>query len=166
MAPGPDGIKSLVLKAIPAELDNLIACCFTLLLRTGYFPDFWKRAKLVLIPKVSGIQFPLDGTLPKARPICLLDEIGKAFERVIVNRILDWLGDHPESELSPNQFGFRRGLSTNDAILHVKNKVQKSINKGSIIILISLDIANAFNSLPWRVILEYWDWVCPPPQHL
>lgn len=154
VAPGPDGIKFLVLRAIPLELDKLIACCFTLLLRIGHFPDFWKRAKLVLIPKASGAQFPLDGTLPKARPICLLDEIGKAFERVIVNRILGYLECHPESDLSSCQFGFRRGLSTNDAIVYVKKKVQKAVNKGSVVILISLDIANAFNSLPWRIILD------------
>lgn len=46
-------------------------------------PRTWKKANLVLIPKgkISGIR------LPKVRPICLLNEIGKTFERVIADRI-------------------------------------------------------------------------------
>lgn len=71
----------------------------------------WKQANLVLIPKgVAADDSPL-----KARPICLLDELGKAFERVIATRIQDWMDANPESGLSDWQFGFRRHRSTVDA---------------------------------------------------
>lgn len=60
-------------------------------------------ANLVLIPK-GGKSTTME--LPKARSICLIDEIGKAFERVIVSRITQWQLDHPESDVSRNQYGF------------------------------------------------------------
>ncbi|XP_032690658.1 uncharacterized protein LOC116853631, partial [Odontomachus brunneus] len=69
-APGPDGVSgrawALVLADVGARLRRLFTGC----LRTGTFPSWWKRAGLILIPKVGR---PLDA--PSAyRPICLLDE--------------------------------------------------------------------------------------------
>lgn len=153
VAPGPDGIKYSVLKAVPGEMDEAVSNCFTMLLREGLFPSIWKKARLALIPKAGSAQ-PDKSAPPKARPICLLDEIGKAFERIIALRLLDWLKSHPEHDLSACQFGFRQGLSTSDAILFVKSRVGEAVKRGSVIIIISLDIANAFNSIPWRVILN------------
>jgi len=66
----------------------------------------------VLIPK--GPSEP--GTMIKARPICLLDDIGKIFERVIADRLNSWLNDNPVFSLSENQFGFRIARSTIDAL--------------------------------------------------
>lgn len=49
----------------------------------GIFPSVWKKAKVILISKG---EIQAVGP-PKVRPICLLDEIGKIFKRVIVARI-------------------------------------------------------------------------------
>lgn len=48
------------------------------------------------------------------RPICLLNEAGKIFERVIVDRLNNYLRD--SNSLSKDQYDFRRGYSTVDAI--------------------------------------------------
>lgn len=56
------------------------------------------------------------------RPICLLNKAGKSFERMIVdgiNRLLRNVG-----ALSEDQFGFRAGRSTPDAILRLKRFVE------------------------------------------
>lgn len=62
------------------------------------------------------------------------------------------------AETGPNlhrlQFGFRPGMSTNDAILWVKDFVDDELQEGRVALAISLDIANAFNSLPWHCIEE------------
>jgi len=86
----------------------------------------------------------------KARPICLLNEIGKWFEKVIRGRIENWVEDHSEARLSDGQFGFRPGRSTIDALQYVKEFVQKqtSVHK-KVVIVVGLDIKNAFNSIPW-----------------
>lgn len=53
------------------------ATCVNICLSEGVFPEKWKRANLVLIPKEGKVS---DSILPKVRPICLLDETGKTLE--------------------------------------------------------------------------------------
>lgn len=122
--------------------------CFQACLREGIFPREWKRAILVLIPKAP--QLPIDD-LPKVRPICLLNELGKALERIIAERLKDWMRIHPAA-LSENQYGFCKGRSTSDALIRVKREIETATGEGGVTIAVSLDITNAFNSLPWRVI--------------
>lgn len=148
-APGPDNVKFSVWKKIPDIILRHLANLFTSCLERGVFPKPWKRAMLVLIPK--GLT-----TTPeeiKARPICLLDDIGKTFERVIADRIGRWLEGNEVSSLSCNQFGFRRAKSTVDALLKVRELVQPAIEGNEVAIAVGLDISNAFNSMPWGVIL-------------
>ncbi|KMQ86282.1 reverse transcriptase [Lasius niger] len=92
------------------------------------------------------------GGLPKVRPICLLDEVGKTFERVIADRLIEWLDRNPEINLSKNQFGFRKQRLTCDALMKVKSIIEESITEGGIAIAVGIDIQNAFNSLPWWAI--------------
>lgn len=148
-APGPDNIKATVWKGVPGIILAHISNICTLSLRQGVFPEMWRRAILVLIPK--GRVDP--GRELKARPICLLDELGKTLERVIAFRIVKWMDEHPESSLSAYQFGFRRNRSTVDALLHVREYTREIVEGGGFAIVVGLDIANAFNSIPWSVIL-------------
>ena len=101
-APGPDGIPGLVVKSAATYCGQGLAECFTVLLRNGVFPQAWKRARLVLIKKKQDG----DGDAPSTyRPICLLGEVGKLFERVVVSRVSEFMDN--ENILSPRQYGFR-----------------------------------------------------------
>lgn len=154
-APGPDGIGARVIKSIPAEMIIQIGECFAMCMRNGEFPADWKRAKLVLIPKGDQQKEEKEDELPKVRPICLLDEIGKAFERIIDNRIKGWMSRHPEAQLSKHQYGFMEGRSTSDALIEVQNIIIETRRiKGRLTLAVGLDVANAFNSLPWPTIRE------------
>lgn len=76
----------------------------------------WRRAKLVLLRKEGK---PAES--PSAyRPICLLDEAGKLFERVIAGRFDRHLSRNGP-DLQEKQYGFRGGRSTMDVILRVKS---------------------------------------------
>ncbi|CAF4832895.1 unnamed protein product [Pieris macdunnoughi] len=83
------------------------------------------------------------------RPIVLLDEAGKLFERIIAGRIYK----HLES-VGPNiheaQFGFRKRRSTIDAIARLRAVCEEQLSRGGVALAISLDVANAFNTLPWE----------------
>lgn len=70
VAPGPDGIKGIIWGRVPIEMISLLAKVFTKCLREGEIPLPWKRARLVLIPKGAVVA----DSLPKARPICLLND--------------------------------------------------------------------------------------------
>lgn len=101
---------------------------------------------MVLIPKET----TPDAEIPKVRPICLLNEVGKTFERVIASRINEHMEENSQFELSKNQFGFRKQRSTCDALGKMKRIALEAIEEGEVALAVSLDIANAFNSLPWR----------------
>lgn len=89
-APGEDGIMASYLKKVPDIIVSKITDCFNKCLEEGRFPKEWKRAVLVLIPKGT-----LDISEPKVCPICLLNEMGKALERVLAQRIEDWTHTKP-----------------------------------------------------------------------
>lgn len=147
-APGLDGIKFKYVKCIPDIMLEKMTNCFNVCLQEGKFPRCWEVAILALIPKGE-----LNMEHPKVRPICLLNELGKILERILVQRIETWMEEHPESELAENQFGFRRGKSTYDALHKVKDKILFDTYNGEIVAGASLDIMNAFNAIRWKHII-------------
>lgn len=118
----------------------------------GLFPRAWKKATFILLRKGNK---PLDQP-SSYRPICLINTIGKLFERVIKN----WLVDHLEqtNRISHRQFGFTKGRSTIDAINSAIDIVNKAgigpLYKRELCAMVSLDVANAFNSASWVRIEE------------
>ena len=52
------------------------------------------------------------------------------------------------------QFGFRPGRSTVGAILRLRSLMERAISRGRVCMAVSLDISNAFNTLPWSKIRE------------
>nr|CAI5850898.1 unnamed protein product [Callosobruchus analis] len=145
-APGLDGVTPDVLKeAIFISPQHLLGLLNSLL-RTQTLPEAWKKAKVVLISK-GGKPPELASSY---RPICLLDTIGKLFEAMVRRRLeieLEALGD-----LSANQFGFRRGRSTIDAVEKVLEIAERANDKWCV--LVTLDVRNAFNTASWAVIIQ------------
>ncbi|XP_032664107.1 uncharacterized protein LOC116840891 [Odontomachus brunneus] len=94
-------------------------------LRTGVFLCPWKRANLVLFRKGGKAE-----DSPFAyRPICLLDEAGKLFERIIHARLVRHLPrDSPT--LNEEQYGFREGRSSVDVILRVWSLSEAVVEAG------------------------------------
>jgi len=82
------------------------------------------------------------------RPICLLDEEAKLLERIIAGRLIRHL-EQVGPDLHGQQFGFRRGRSTVDAVLCVRALVERPVQESGVVVGVLLDISNAFNSLPW-----------------
>lgn len=124
-APGPDGLHkkiwALAMQAMAERIRRLFNAC----LKKGVFPPAWKRVKLVLLHKEGK-----DATTPSAyRPICLLDEAGKLFERVVANRLVQHL-KQVGPDISDAQYGFREGLSTVDAIQRVRNLAEERMAQG------------------------------------
>lgn len=147
--PGPDGVTLGILRRVPSALIVFIAETFSGCLREGTFPSVWKRARLVFIPKAVSRGSSDD---LRARPICLLNELGKLFKRIIVERINKYMDETPSASLSDRQFGFQRQRSTVDALDTVMSNIYYWTNKGYFAMSVSLDVRNAFNSIPWPTI--------------
>lgn len=152
-APGLDSIPNVALKAAIKTSPPVFLDVYNTCIQEGTFPDRWKRQRLVLLPK--GNKPPEDPS--SYRPLCMLDTAGKVLERIIHGRIEAVV----ESQLADNQYGFRRGRSTVDAIDLVVNTAKEAISgtrwkRGAkkYCLVATLDIKNAFNSASWKVILE------------
>ncbi|KAI5730899.1 hypothetical protein M8J77_001764 [Diaphorina citri] len=147
-APGPDGIVPEITKELILTAPSFCLELYNNLLKKGLFPNTWKKAKLVLIekPKKSA------DTETSFRPICLLDGLSKVYERLIKKRLEDEI--ETNGGLSPQQFGFRSGKSTIDAMLEVKNIANRAKNQNKLCVMTLADVKNAFGSVPWRGILE------------
>jgi hypothetical protein len=65
--------------------------------------------------------------------------------------------------LQEGQYGFRRGRSTTDAIVRVRFLVEEAEWRSWVALAVSLDIVNAFNSLPWERIGEALGFHRVPP---
>jgi Reverse transcriptase (RNA-dependent DNA polymerase) len=133
-APGLDGINNRHLKNLPRKAIVLLTHIFNNCLRIGYFPNCWKHAKVVAIPKPNK-----DATLPENyRPISLLSAIGNFFERIIRNRLNDHTFEH--NIIPSEQFGFMPGLSTTHQLFRI-------VVAGFLIISLKLKLASSLLSL-------------------
>jgi hypothetical protein len=149
VASGPDGIPG----RIWAETIDLMAPrlrrLFNRCLREGADPRDWRVARLVLLKK--------EGRPPNSpsgyRPIYLLDEVGKLFERIIAARLQTHMRQR-EFGWHDGQHEFRQGRSTIDAITHARKATQEMVSGQRVAMAISLDISNVFNTIPWYRIVE------------
>ncbi|CAH2094186.1 unnamed protein product [Euphydryas editha] len=152
-APGLDGIPNIALKAAIKVRPELFLDVYNECLKEGTFPLKWKQQKLVLLPK--GKKPPDDPT--SYRPLCMLDTAGKILERIIHQRIEAVV----DPLLASNQYGFRKGRSTLEAINLVVDTAKKAIAgarwKGGskrYCLVVTFDIKNAFNSANWDHIMR------------
>ncbi|XP_023310320.1 uncharacterized protein LOC108917090 [Anoplophora glabripennis] len=145
-APGVDGIPPEAVKEAVKAVPDWMLFVFNELLRTQKFPVDWKVAKLILLPKGKSAMEGPSGY----RPICLLNTLSKLYEVLIKSRL--------ESELEVNggfsdqQFGFRKGRSTIQAIEKVLKKRNRTEDKWCT--LVTIDIKNAFNTASWTIIIN------------
>jgi hypothetical protein len=113
-------------------------------LKTGIFPEIWKKAKIIPITKPD-TQNSQDVT--KYRPISLLNIGGKILEKALINRINHYI--YTTEFLKKNQYGFIPQKCTINAITAVKEFVQEGFIRGEITVTVSLDVEGAFNSAWW-----------------
>lgn len=97
------------------------------------FPRIWKEASVVLIWKGKE-----EREASSYRPICLLNTFEKLLEA--------------NGGLSENQFRFRKGLSTIQAVEKVIAHVKET--RARWVVMLALDVRNAFNSASWEIIMK------------
>lgn len=107
-AAGKDGVTNVALKIIVRCQPEVLQCIFDKCVQERHIPSTWKRSQLVLIKKTDK-----PAREPSSyRPLGLLDCAGKLLEKIIDNRLRDFLETDAINGLSENQYGFRRGRST------------------------------------------------------
>lgn len=145
--PGLDGIPFEVIREFYYANKNWFKNIFDICYRNGIFPNIWKEAKVILLPKKGK-----DSTLCNAyRPICLLPCWGKLYDKLIKNRLVYHLEE--QELIHKNQFGFRKGRSTEDALRNIVTRIEENIANKDISLMISLDFQSAFNSVNINILI-------------
>ena len=147
-SPGISGIRKSVLIQMPNKAIYRLRDIFNLTLSMGYFPDAFKIALLCLIGK-PGRDLK---NVNNYRPISLLEVPGKIFEKLINQRLMNYLENH--NKLNTNQFGFRKKRGTQVAIAHLYETVAISQRFKERCNIICRDVEKAFDKV-WHEGLQF-----------
>lgn len=134
-ATGLDGTDPMFLKPLLPLLLPHVTHIFNHVLTTSIFPNSWKRAKIVPIPKSNS----------EYRPIAILPFLSKALENIIYKQINAFVLEH--HLLTDRQSGFRAGRSCTTALLDIAENIRSNIDSNGLTYLVLLDHSKAFDSV-------------------
>ena len=140
-ASGPDCIPVVVLKNCEPELSYILAKLFNKCLKKSCFPDCWKVSSVVPVFKNVGER----ATAKNYRPVSLLSVVSKVFEKLVNNRIVDYL--EKCGLFSDFQYGFRSSRSTADLLTVVSDRIARAFNRSGATRAVALDISKALHNL-------------------
>lgn len=150
-APGFDNINSSVVKKIAPNIINVLTYLYNFSLSTGEFPQCLKKANVIPIFKRGDCSDP-----NCYRPISLLSVFAKILEKIVKSRLMEFLNKN--NYFSSNQFGFREGMSTEDALLTFMENVYSSINQNKKVSALFIDLTKAFDTVDHGVLFEKLWW--------
>lgn len=114
---------------------------------TMYFPDELKIASVTPIYKKGCTSDP-----SSYRPISILPTISKIIEKLLKNKILSFF--ERNCLFCPQQFGFRPGKCTGDAICDFIEFVSDCFEKGDYAAAVFCDVSRAFDCVNHELLLE------------
>ena len=86
------------------------------------------------------------------RPISILPSISKILERLMYNRLYNFLADH--NIISKKQYGFRENYSTYMALIDLVDNISSNIDNKKHSIGIFLDLSKAFDTIDHQILLR------------
>ena len=144
---GLDDISSFIVKESFLTLLTQITHMFNLSIYNGKFPDSWKKALVIPIPKTGNLNL-----VKNYRPISLLPLPGKILEKLVHSQLSDRL--EMEKMLSDNQHGFRKGHSTIHSVAQLINHINTKMDEGLPTVVTYIDFRKAFDCVQHPVLMK------------
>ena len=139
----PCSLLNKVAEYIVEPLTYLVNLSFT----EGIFPDVLKKSLIIPIHKKN------DKTIiSNYRGIALLSAFSKAFEKSYYVRLHDFI--IKGNLFSKYQFGFRKGLSTKDAVLSLYNYILDNFENNTKSACLFFDLTRAFDTVDHKLLLD------------
>ena len=140
-------IPARALKCIRGIISPVICNIINRSISSGVFPDSLKIAKVVPIYKHGSRT-----NIVNYRPISLLPVISKILEKVVHRQIYTYLCKH--NILFSDQYGFRNGKSTVNAMVKFMHNLYSSLDSGSLVFSIFLDFKKAFDCVNHEILMS------------
>ena len=135
-------LKGTIFSIVPS-----LTKLFNLSIQNCTFPELWKHARIVSIPKKGDLSLP-----ENYRPISILSLLSKLLERHIHQIISNHLLIH--YPISDKQWGFSRGKSTTTAPPSFSHDCLYTLDNKAEVCSVFFDISKAFNSVPHVLLLQ------------
>ena len=136
-----------ILKSISHIIDLPLSIIINKSFISGIFPDNLKLSRVIPIFK-SGEKDDMNNY----RPISLLPNFSKIFEKIIYRRMLNYI--ERNNILNSCQYGFRKNLSTSHALLDQFQYLYDSLDDGNFVFSVFLDFRKAFDSLDHNILFS------------
>ena len=147
---GPNGIPTEILKMINFAISIPLSKIFNLCIQTGVHPEKLKLAHVIPIFK-KGCRLHVSNY----RPISLLSNINKIFEKIMHKRIYSFMEKF--ELLYDLQFGFRSNYSTSHALIHMTEAIRSALDSGLVTCGIFIDLQKAFDTVNHDILLKKLD---------
>ena len=147
-ATGPLSIPNKILIILIEDISVILSSIFNLSLTTGKFITSLKTAKVIALYKNKGSEQEVQNY----RPITLLSNVDKIFEKLVHNRLINYLDRY--NILFERQFGFRKRHATIHNLITLTEKVRKDLDKGDFSCSVFLDLQKAFDSVDHAILLK------------
>ena len=144
---GMDGINVRVLKKAAHIVSPYLKTAFNKCVSEGVFPQSMKIAKVIPIFKAGE-----KNLASNYRPISILGNLSKIFEKVIHRRLMNYLEKF--SILLENQYGFRKKKDSIQAATLLYKKIEENWISKVKTNCIFVDFRKAFDSVDHNVLLE------------
>jgi len=120
-------------------------------LQSGRLPTSQKTAAAIVTPilKKSGLD-PND--VKSYRPVSNLTFMSKVVERLVSCQVTEHL--HKNGLLPPVQSAYRRGHSTETALLKIVSDITDATDAGKVSLLAMLDMSSAFDTVDFSILLK------------
>ena len=139
-APGPDKISNIILARTADSLAPILCYFYNRSLREGHFPSRWKLAHVTPVHKGGNTM-----EMRNYRPISLLDNLGKLFERAVVKNIYNFL--IRTNNISQHQYAYKENSSTTHQLTVLYDEILRALDSGKDVLLTFGDASKAFDKI-------------------
>jgi hypothetical protein len=143
---GPDLLSNRMLKKEMYAFSRLLKPMINDCISNGIFPTVLKEANIIPVYK-KGPKACLDNY----RPISLLPVLSKVFEKVLNAQITQVIDN---GFIDDNQFGFRKGHSTEDAVIKFVDEIERELGKKNHVASVFIDVSKAFDSCDHQILMK------------
>lgn len=144
-SPGHDSLSIEHLRYAGCHLPRVLAMLFSLCVGHSYLPA--QMTKTVVVPVVKS-KAGDTSDVNNYRPISLASVISKVFDGLLNVQLDQYL------KLHDNQFGFKPGLSTETAVLCLKQTVRYYTERSTPVFACFLDLSKAFDRVRYDILCQ------------
>ena len=142
---GEDGVAIEMVKALEEWACDLVVELANRIYDTGEIPTPMQLSTFVTIPKKPGAM-----ECSKHRTISVMTQLGKIVLRIVLNRIRNKI----RPEIAEEQYGFRKGKGTANAIFLLRMLSERAIEMQREVYLCFIDYEKAFDTVKHEEMLR------------